>query len=48
MKRELELASSLGIHKLMVQSDCAELVDEMQQETISLVAAPIINDCFDI
>ena len=48
MKKGLQLADSLGIHKLLVHTDCAELVKEINQGAVNSVAAPILNDCFEI
>lgn len=48
VKKWLELANSSGIHKLLVHSDYAELPKEIQQGAINSVAAPILNNCFDI
>ena len=39
MKKGLQLADSLGIHDLLVHSDCAELVKEIHQGAVNSVAA---------
>lgn len=47
LKEGLVLAQLLGCNRIMIQSDCVEVVETMKQDGISATAsAPIYDECF--